>query len=84
VRKCFHQIGLWARLGCINAAPGVLVQDTVRKQNEKTMESKPVSSTPLWLLLQLLSPVPALTEFPSCLPSFLLKLLLVVAFYYSN
>lgn len=38
----------------------VVLGCSTRKQAEPTMRSKPASSTPLWSLLQLLPPVPAL------------------------
>ena len=41
---------------------GLVVLESIKKQTEQKMESKPVSSTPPWPLHQLLPPVPALTS----------------------
>jgi hypothetical protein len=38
------------------ATLGLLVLQSIRKQTEQVMESKPVSSTPPWLLPQFLPP----------------------------
>jgi hypothetical protein len=37
-----------------NGTPGQLVLSCIRKQTEETMENKPVSSLPPWLLFQFL------------------------------
>jgi hypothetical protein len=41
-------------MGC--ATPRLVVLDSVRKQAEQAVESKPVSSTPPWPLHQLVTP----------------------------
>ena len=51
-----------------DATLGLVVLGSIRKQAEKAMRYKPVSSTPPWSLYQILLQVPVLLEFLSCLP----------------
>ena len=47
------------------AIPGLMVLGSISKQTEQARGSKPVSSTPLWPLHQLLPPVlPCLSSYP--------------------
>ena len=48
-----------------DAIPGLVILDSLRKQAEQALGSKPVSSTLPWPLHQLLPPGSALFEFLS-------------------
>ena len=73
------------------AVPGLVVLDSVRKQAEQTMGSKPVSSTLHGLCISSCLQVPALLEFlphlfwiMNCYMEVFPKLFLVVVLYHSG
>ena len=108
LRKCLHNIRQQARLkgiflfsdqwGCVqpivgSVIPGLVVLNSMRKQNEQGIKSKPVSITPPWSLHQFLtaadfcfSRVPILASFSDVVQvyPFLYDFLLVMVFQHSN